>query len=113
MSGDFKVFILYFNAVVVVKFGHYFNGSERGVTSAGRVKRRYSDKAVNSVFSLEISVSVFAFDEYGCGFKSRFFTVKPVYELNVVSVSFTPASVHTVEHLRPVLSFCSAGSGME
>ena len=68
---------------------------------------------MNSVFALEISVCVETFNGYGCALKSRFFAVKPVDKLYRKFVALCPTGYHSVKHLCPVLSLCSARTGVE
>ena len=113
VRGDFEIRFVDLDLDAVIKLGHDFDGSKRGLSSAGCVERRNADKAVNAVFALEVAVCVVAFDQDRCTLQTCFVAVQPVKQLDGEAGLFSPAVVHTVKHGRPVLCFGTAGTRME
>ena len=103
----------YLNVNIFIDFRHYFNGSKAGVAASGTVKGRYTDKSVYAVFALQIAVSVSALNQYAGALYACFFTVKVVEYGYFHTVLFCPVVVHTVKHLDPVLSLCTACACVE
>ena len=68
---------------------------------------------MNSVLTLEIAVSIRSLYEDSCALDARFFSVEPIYELDIEAVLLTIARIHSVEHECPVLRLCAARTGME
>src|SRR5215510_16451222 len=67
---------------------------------------------MNTYLSRKQTVSIFAADGKCSAFDSRFLSGLFVDEFGLEPPAFCPAQVHPQEHLRPVLSVCSAGTGV-
>ena len=102
-----------FHIDIVRQFGHDIDGRKRRVPPCRRVERRNTDQAVHPFFRLQIAIGVFSFDGKSGTLDARFIARLHVHDGNVEPVLFCPARIHADQHLRPVLGFRSAGTGME
>ena len=67
---------------------------------------------MNSVFTLKVAVSVFAFDKKSRALYSAFGVVLIVEDLNAEASVLRPAGVHAKKHFGPVLSVQTARAGV-
>ena len=98
---------------VVVQLGHDLHGGEAGLPPGVGVEGRYTDQSVHAVLALEITVGVVALDEDGGGLDACLVACLVVHQLIGVAVALSPAGVHAVEHLGPVLGLGAACTGVE
>ena len=81
--------------------------------AAGSVKGRNPHQAVDAGLAFQIAVSVEALNKNHGAFQPRFFAIQVVQGFHLEIVALAPAAVHSVKHLRPVLSLSAAGAGVE
>ena len=110
---DADVVHIDFDFYVVRQFRHDIDGRKGRMAAGGGVKRRNADQAVNAFFRFQIAVSIVAFDAEGCTLDARFVAGLHVEDSQFITVPFGPAGIHANQHLRPVLGFRSAGTGVE
>ena len=67
---------------------------------------------MDSVFTFEETVSEVALYIYCAVFNTGIFGLKKVCDCNLIFVSFCPTYIHTHKHLRPILAFSTAGTGV-
>ena len=102
-----------FDLIVVFDFRHNIAGSERRMTSAGAVERRYTHQTMDAFFGLQIAVSVFAVDLNGNGFQTCFVAVQHIQHFHLKACFCSPFGVHTEQHVGPVAGFCAAGTSVK
>ena len=98
---------------VVVQLRHDLQRSEAGLASGVGIEGRNTHQTVNTVLTLQIAVGILPLDEDGGGLDARLIAGLVVHELIGVAVALSPAGIHPVEHLRPVLGLGAACSGVE
>ena len=97
----------------VVNFRNYEDGRKRSVATRCLIERRNSNETVNSGFSCEKAVSIFAGKLNGGGFDAGFFAGSFVEDDGVHALSFRPAKVHAEQDGGPVLRFGAARAGLD
>ena len=86
---------------------------ERGLPPRVRVKRRNTHQTVHAVLALEEAVGVLALDEDAGGFDPGLVAVEVVQNFIGQAVRLDPAGIHAIKHLRPVLRFRAARTGLK
>ena len=110
---DADVVHIDFDIDVVRQFRHDIDSRKGRVAPGCSIERRNADQAMDAFFRFQIAIGVFAFDAEGSALDARFITGLHIQDGQFVAIAFSPAGVHADEHLCPVLSFRTAGTGVE
>jgi hypothetical protein len=97
----------------VVNFRNYEDGGKRSVPSRGLVERGDSNETVNTGFSCEKTICIFAGKLNRGGFDARFFAGSLVENLGGHALAFRPSQVHAKKNGRPILGFRAARAGLD
>ena len=105
---------IYLNiARIIVKNRSYIQRGKRGVPAPGGVKRGDSNKPVNTLFRLKVTVGIVPLALKGDGLDARFLTVEQIQFLHNKTFAFAITCVHAVEQADPILRFRAACTGMK
>ena len=83
------------------------------MAAAGSIEGRDADQAVDAAFALQETEGVRARDAQGHALDAGFITGKIVQLLHGEMAPGSPAGVHAQQHLRPVLGFGAARTGVD
>ncbi len=103
-----ELFGINLDFVIVLNFGHYFDGRKRRMTSRVGVERRYAHQSVHALLRLEVSVRVVSVNLDSDALDTRLVARKIVEHLHLIALALGIAAVHAIEHARPVLRFGAA-----
>lgn len=77
------------------------------------IKGRDTDQPVDSVFSFQIAIGIFA-GRRKCGaLNPGLLTGLIINDVYLKTVSLRPSDIHAKQHFRPILSFGAAGPGID
>ena len=79
----------------------------------GGVKRGDSNKPVNTLFRLKVTVGIVPLALKGDGLDARFLAVEQIQFLYNKTFAFAITCVHAVEQADPILRFRAACTGMK
>ena len=68
---------------------------------------------MDAFFRFQIAIGVFTFDAESGALDARFIAGLHIQDSQFIAIAFGPAGIHADEHLRPVLGFRTAGTGVE
>ncbi len=74
------------------------------------IERRQANQALRADLGAQVAIGVTSRDLDGHAFKASLFTLAIVVDLGAELVPFSPAQVHTKEHLGPVLRIDAAAA---
>ena len=109
----FNVFLTNLHGVVVLQLRHHLDGGEGGLAAGVGIKGRYPDQPVDAVLTLQKAIGVLALDGDGGGLDACLVAFLVVQNFVDKAVALSPAGIHAVEHLSPVLGLGAAGTGVE
>ena len=98
---------------ILLDLGEDIHGSERRVPPSGSVKRRYAHETMHAAFGKKAAIGVSSLHEKRDALDSRLVSRKEVEDFHAVPMVLGPAGVHPVEHLCPILSLGTTGSGVD
>ncbi len=85
-----------------------------GHSLALSIERRYTHQTVHTVLALQIAISVLAaLDGHGHALDTSLITFLHIGDGYLVAMSLSPAHIHTHQHLRPILTFRTTGTGID
>ncbi|MNR19002.1 hypothetical protein D3C85_1357650 [compost metagenome] len=87
--------------------------AERGMTTTTGIEWALTYQAVNAGFGTQPAVSVITNNLDGDGFETRHFTFRLFDDFGFEAARFCPTQIHTRQHARPVLRFCTARTGLD
>src|SRR5208283_4096152 len=76
------------------------------------IKGRYPYKAMNTCFTLQITISVRTNNGKRSPFNSRLIARLQICYYNLKSMAVGPTDIHPHKHFSPILAFCAPGPGM-
>ena len=78
------------------------------------IERRNAHQTMHTILALQESVGIFAtFNLHGNALDTCFVTLLKVRDSNLISMSLSPAHIHTHKHLRPVLTLGATSSRVD
>ena len=101
------------NIYRIVNFRHNINRRKGCMTSCIRIKRRNTDQTMYPFFRLQIPEGIFTLNKECSAFNTGFIARLFIHHSNGKTVLFRPTQIHTNQHGYPVLSFCTARTGVE
>ena len=102
-----------FDIDIIRQFRHDIDSRKGRVAPGCSIKRRNADQAMDAFFRFQIAIGVFTFDAESGALDARFIAGLHIQDSQFIAIAFGPAGIHADEHLRPVLGFRTAGTGVE
>ena len=110
---DPQILVLDFDLDGVVDHGIGADRGEAGVTTRACIERRDSHQPVDAAFGLQPAIGVVARNLDAGRLDAGFLAGAFFHPFDLIAVRLGPARVHAQQHLRPVLGFRAAGTGMD
>ena len=89
------------------------DGREGGLTAGIGVKGRHPDQPMDTVFTFQEAIGIFAGNHDGSGLDTGLVALLIVEDLVCKAVALRPAGVHPIKHLAPILGLSAAGAGLK
>ena len=99
---------IYVNLDRIVHQGSHEYRSETRHALALSIVRTHTNEAVHAVFTLQVTVGRIALNLHRNRLNAGFIAVLEVHNSDFITIRFGIAHVHSHEHRRPVLTFCTA-----